>query len=64
MSKPIQPNMPLQPSQPSLSSQSNPAIRVTPAHLQKALVLKDFPVSGLELICDIARRKFLRVGQI
>lgn len=79
MSKPTQPNsplrppqprlssqtnMPLRPQQPILSSQSNPALRVTPTHLQKAPVLKDFPVSGLELICDIARRKFLRVGQI
>lgn len=38
--------------------------QVTAAHLQKNQLLKDFPTSGLDLLAGIARRKFLRAGQI
>ncbi len=38
--------------------------QVTAAHLQKSPLLRDFPPSGLELLAGIARRKFLRAGQV
>lgn len=37
--------------------------QVLAEHLQKNTLLKDFPLSGLELLAGIAHRKFLRAGQ-